>query len=184
MDLRPAQILRADFLAGRRLHQRRPAEEDRPGPLDNDRLVAHRRDIGSARRAGAHHHGDLRDPARRHPRLIVEDPPEVLPIGEDVGLERQECPARIDEVEAGQMVLGGDLLGAQVLLNCQRVVGATLDRGIIGDDHHLLPGDDADPGDDPRAGGLAVVHPPGGERAELQKRCVGICQAHETVAHG
>ena len=56
-----AELLGGDFLAGRRLHQRRPAEEDRAGAAHDDRLVAHRRHVGAAGRARAHHHRDLRD---------------------------------------------------------------------------------------------------------------------------
>ena len=51
----------------------------------------------------------------------------------------------------------GDLLGAQVLLDGERVVGAALDGGVVGDDHALLPGDHADAGDDARARGVVLV---------------------------
>src|SRR5258708_31815484 len=46
--------------------------------LDDDALVRHRRDIGAARRARAHDHGDLRNALRRHRRLVVEDAAEML----------------------------------------------------------------------------------------------------------
>ena len=39
-------------------------------------------------------------PLRRHPRLVEEDPAEVLAVGEDLGLQRQERAAGVDEVEA------------------------------------------------------------------------------------
>ncbi len=39
----------------------------------------------------------------------------MVAVGEDAVLFRQEGAAAIDEVEAGQPVLLGDLLGAQVL---------------------------------------------------------------------
>ena len=55
-----AELLGGDLLAGRRLHQRRAAEEDRAGAAHDDVLVAHRRHVGAARRARAHDHGDLR----------------------------------------------------------------------------------------------------------------------------
>ena len=50
-----AELLGGDHLAGRRLHQRRAAEEDRALVPDDDRLVAHRRHVGAARGARAHH---------------------------------------------------------------------------------------------------------------------------------
>ena len=76
-------------------------------------------------------------PARRQVGLVVEDPPEVLAIGKHVGLQRQERAARVDQVDARQAVLGGDLLQAQVLLDRHRVVRAALDGRVVGDDRDL-----------------------------------------------
>ena len=76
-------------------------------------------------------------PGRRHAGLVVEDAAEVLAVGEDLVLQRQEGAARVDEVDARQAVLEGDLLGAQVLLHRDRKVGAALHRGVVGDDHRL-----------------------------------------------
>ena len=64
VDVGAAELLGGDLLAGRGLHERRAAEEDRAGALDDDRLVRHRRHVGAAGRARAHHDGDLRDAAR------------------------------------------------------------------------------------------------------------------------
>ena len=51
MDLGATEVLGRHVLAGRRLHQRRPAKEDRPGAADDDRLVTHRRDVRATGRA-------------------------------------------------------------------------------------------------------------------------------------
>ena len=128
-----AEVLGGDDLAGRGLHQRRAAEEDRALLLDDDGLVAHRRHVGAAGGARAHHRGDLRDAARRQVGLVEEDPAEVLAVGEDLVLHRQERAAGVDEVDARQVVVGRDLLGAQVLLDRHRVVGAALDGRVVGD---------------------------------------------------
>ena len=48
----------------------------------------------------------------------------------------------------GRWFSSGDLLGPQVLLHRDRVVGAAFDGGVVGDDHALAPGDPADAGDD------------------------------------
>ena len=119
-----------------------------PWFLDDDGLVGHRRHVGAAGGAGAHHRGDLRDAAGRQVGLVEEDPAEVLAVGEDLVLHRQERAAGVDEVDAGQVVLGRDRLGAQVLLDRDRVVGAALDGGVVGDDHALAAADPADAGDD------------------------------------
>ena len=100
-----AELLRRHVLAGRGLHERRAADEDRPGAAHDHRLVRHRRDVRAACGARAHHDRDLRDALRRHPRLVEEDAAEVLAVGEDLGLEREERAARVDEVEAREPVL-------------------------------------------------------------------------------
>src|SRR5215470_10751399 len=59
MHVGAAQLLCAHVLPGRRLHQRRPAEEDRALIAHDDALIRHRRYIGAAGGAGAHHDRDL-----------------------------------------------------------------------------------------------------------------------------
>ena len=139
-----AELLGAHVLPGRGLHERRAADEDRPRAVHDHGLVAHRRHVGAAGRARAHHDRDLRDPLRGHARLVVEDPAEVLAVGEDLGLQRQEGAARVDEVDAGEVVLLRDLLRAQMLLDGEREVGAALDGRVVCDDDALLALDDAD----------------------------------------
>ena len=179
-----AQLLGGHVLAGRGLHERRAADEDRAGALHDHRLVAHRGHVGAAGGARAHHDGDLRDPGRRHARLVVEDPAEVLAVGEDLVLQRQVGAARVDEVDARQAVLRRDLLGAEVLLDREREVRAALHGRVVGDDHALAALDDADPGHDPRAGRLAVVQVPGGQRAELEEGAVRVAEEVDPLARG
>ena len=106
----------------------------------------------------------------------------MLAVGEDLVLAGQERAAGVDEVDAGQAVLQRDLLGAQVLLDRHRVVGAALDGGVVGDDHALAPGHAADAGDDPGAGRLVVIEAVGGQRRALQERRAGVEQAVHPLA--
>ena len=106
--------------------------------------------------------------------LVVEDPAEVLAVGKHLVLARQERAAGVDEVDAGQPVLPGDLLCAQVLLDRNRVVGTAFDRRVVGHDHALATGDPADAGDDAGPGAFVVVHPVGGQRSDLEQRTAGI----------
>ena len=184
MQVAAAELLGRDRLAGRGFDQRRAAEEDRALALDDDRLVGHRRDIGAAGGAGAHHHRDLGDALRRHARLIVEDAAEMVAVGEDLGLVRQVGAAGIDEIDAGQTVLFGDLLRAQMLLDRHRIIGAALDGRIVGDDHRLAPFDAADPRHHAGAVHVAFVHAEGGERADLEERRAGIEQPRHALARG
>ena len=182
MHVGAAQLLGRDHLAGRRLHQRRAAEEDGALVADDDRLVRHRRHVGAARRARAHHHRDLRDAARRHDGLVVEDAAEVVLVREDLVLVGQVGAARVDEVDAGQPVLQGDLLGAQVLLHRQRVIGAALHGGVVGDDDAFLPGDAADAGDDAGRRDRLVIDAVGGELRQFEERRTGVEQSANAVA--
>ena len=170
VQIRTAEILGRDHFAGRRLHQRRPAEEDRSLPAHDDALVAHRRDVGAACSARPHHHRDLGDARGGHVGLVVEDAAEVLAVGEDLVLVREVRPARIDEVHARQPVLSRDLLRAKLLLHRDRVVGAALHRGVVAHHHALDAGDAADAGDEARGRHLAAVHPVSGEQADLEER--------------
>ena len=134
VDVGAAQLLGGHLLACRGLHERRPAEEDRAGAAHDHRLVGHGRDVRAAGRARPHDEGDLGDPERRHARLVVEDAAEVLAVGEDVRLERQVRPAGVGQVDAGEPVLLGDLLGAQVLLHGEREVAPALHGRVVRDD--------------------------------------------------
>ncbi len=179
----PAQFLGGDDLAGGGAHQRRTAEKDRALAFDDDRFVGHRRDIGAARRARAHDESDLRHAQRRQPRLVVKDAAEMVAVGKDLVLRRQIGATRIDEIKAGQPVLAGDLLRAQMLFDGDREIGAALDRGVIGDDDAFPAHDPADPGDDAGGGHLAVIHAVRGEGREFEKGRARIEQQPHPLAH-
>ena len=171
-----AELLGGDDFPGGRLHQRRTAEEDRPLVPHDHGLVAHRGHVRPAGRARAEHRGDLRDPQRRQLRLVVEDPAEVLPVGKHLVLPGQERAARVDQVDARQVVVQRDFLRAQVLLDRHRVVGAALDGRVVGDDHALAPADPAHAGDDARGGRVPVVEAVRRERRQLKERRAGVEQ--------
>ena len=99
-----AELLGGDDLAGRGLHQRRAAEEDRALVLDDHGLVGHRGDVGAAGGARAHHRGDLGDALGAQVGLVEEDPAEVLLVGEHLVLHRQERAAGVDERDHGSLL--------------------------------------------------------------------------------
>ena len=167
------------LLAGRRLHQRWPAQKDGALIADDDAFIRHRRHISAAGGAGTHHHGDLGDAFRRHIGLIEEDATEMVAVGKDLVLVRQVGAARIDEIDAGQAVLLGDLLGAQMLLHRHREIGAALHGRVIDDDHAFAPRDAADPGEEAGGRHLPPVEAVRGELRELQEG-----RTHDRAASG
>ena len=182
MQVAAAEILRGHHFAGRGLHQRRAAEEDRALVAHDHRLVAHRRHIRPARGARAQHGRDLRYAVGAEIGLVVEDATEVLTIREHLVLPRQKRTAGVHQVDARQPVLTGDLLGAQVFLDRDRVVGTAFDGRVVGHDHAFAARHPADAGDQTRAGALVVIHPVGGQRRQLQKRAARVQQPVHPVA--
>ena len=177
-----AQLLGRNLFPGRGAHQGRAAEKDRSLVAHDDGLVRHGRHIGAARRARAHHHGDLRDAGCRERCLIVEDAAEVLAVRKHLGLMRQVGAAGIDQIDARQPVLARDFLRAQVFLHRHGKIGAALDGRVVAHDHALAALDAADPGDHAGAVDGVVIKTICGERRELQKRRAGVEQGHDAIA--
>ena len=106
----------------------------------------------------------------------------MVAVGKDVRLQRQERAARVHQVDARQPVLERDLLGPQVLLDGDGVVGAALDRGVVRHDDAGRALDPADAGDHPGSRRVVVVQAVRGERAQLEERRPGIEEAIDAVA--
>ena len=176
MQVAAAEVLRGHDLAGRGLHQRRAAEEDRALVAHDHGLVAHRGHIRTASGARAEHGRDLWNAVGAELRLVVEDAAEVLTVGEDVVLPRQERATRVHQVDTGQPNLPGDLLRPQMLLDRNRVVRPAFDGGVVGHDHALAPGYPSNAGDHACAGTLVVVHAVGGERRHFEQWAAGVQQ--------
>ncbi len=91
--------------------------------------------------------------------------------------------AGVDQVDARQLVFAGDRLGAQVLLDRDRVVGAALDRRVVGDDHALGAVDAADAAN--QAAGrhpVIAIHVIAGELADFEERRARVEQPVDAVA--
>ncbi len=183
---RAAELLGADLLADRGLHQVRAGEEDRAGALDDVRLVAHDRQVGATGHARTHDRGALVDPRRRQAGVVVEGPAEVLSIGEDLVLERQEDPGRVDQVDDRQPVLERDLLRPQDLLAGQREPGPRLDGGIVRHHDHLTVVDPAESHDNAgrRRATVLLVETVSHPQAELEKRAAFVAQGGDSLAGG
>ena len=80
------------------------------------------------------------------------------------------------------LVLAGDLLRPQVLLDRDRVVRATFHRRVVGDDHAFAARHPADAGDHAGARAFVVVHATRGQRRDLQERTAGVEEPVDPVA--
>src|SRR5271155_727809 len=101
MQFSPTKILgRYDFPGGR-LPQRRAAEKNGALVANDNCLVAHGGNVGAAGRARSQHRRNLRDALRAEIGLVVEDPAEVIAVGEDLVLAGQEGATRGDPINTG-----------------------------------------------------------------------------------
>ena len=178
----PAQVFGADHFAGGGFDQRRAAKEDGALVLDDDRLIAHCRDVGTAGGARAHHGGDLRDALGRQVGLVEEDAAKVFLVGENLILHGQESAAGINQIDTGQAVFQGDFLGAQVFFDGQRVVGAAFDRGVVGHDHAFDAMNAANAGDHRGCRHVTAIHAISGKLPDLQEGRARIEQAIDALA--
>ena len=178
-----AEFFRRHDLASRGLHERRSRQENRPA-RDDHRFVGHRRNVRAARRARTHHRGDLRYSLARHARLVEKNTPEMVAVGKNLVLLRQERAARIDQVYTSEVILLGDLLRAQMLLDRQRVVRAAFDGRVVCD-HDAAPAfDRCDPSHQPGRGRRIFVNAVPCKRREFEERFQRICQAVDPFARG
>ena len=169
MGIAATQRFSIDILAGSLFHQRRTGQKDGPLPCNNNRLVRHGRHIGTPGRAGSHDHGNLRNTGCAHPRLIIKNASKMVAVGKHLVLTRQVGTAAIHQIQAGQMVLQRDFLRAKMLFHRQRIVTATLYRGVIADDHAVPPAYLADTGNDPGGRDLILIQVMRRKKPDFQK---------------
>ncbi len=104
-------------------------------------------------------------------------------IRENLVLLGEERAAGVDEVEAGQAVLPGDILRAQMLLDRQRIVSTPFDGRVIRRDQAFPPRDAADASNKTCGVRVAAIKSVRGERRDLEKRRARIEQEIDAVAN-
>ncbi len=115
-----------------------PGEEESAAVGHKD-VVAHYRQVSAAGDAHAHDGGDLRNALGRHDGVVAEDAAEVVGVGEDIFLQRQEDAGGIDEIDGRDVIIEGDVLRANDLLGRHREKRAGFHGGVVGDEHEGSP---------------------------------------------
>ena len=147
----------------------------------HDHIIRQARLVGAACGGVAVNHGDLGNAGGRHPRLVGKAPGAQH---ENVGRIIQIGAAAFGHGYHGKLVLHGDLLQPQRLVQTGRGNGAAFDGAVAGNDEAANATDIANTGDDPAAGHaavLVVVHLVAGQGAEFQERRATIQQTVNTV---
>ena len=115
VHLRAAEFFGVDDLPDGRFHQRRAGEIE-AAAFGHQHLVAQHRQIRAAGDAVAHDGGELRNPRGGDDGVVAEDPAEIVFVGKNFVLHRQENAGGIDQINQRQRALEGDALGANELL--------------------------------------------------------------------
>lgn len=144
MEFCATELFLSNYLACGRLDERGSAQEHGSLLLDHHDFIGHRWHVGATSGAAAQNDGDLRNSLARHTCLVIKDPAKVVTVGEHIILLGQEGTRGVNQVDAGQSVLLGNLLSAQVLLHSDGEVSTTLVGEVVCQNHALLTVHDAD----------------------------------------
>ena len=185
MHLGAAQLFGGVLRANRSLHQRRPGEKQ-AAAFGHQDVIAHQRQVGAAGHAHAHDGGNLRNAHRRHHRIVAEDAAEVVGVGKDIFLQRQEHAGRIDQVDRRYVIFDGDVLRANHLLRRHREERARLYRGIVHDQHDQAALHASQSGHyaGRRRAAPLLIHAPSGVSAKLEELGARIDQQRDALARG
>mmetsp|Transcript_22728 Transcript_22728/g.37564 ORF Transcript_22728/g.37564 Transcript_22728/m.37564 type:complete len:635 (-) Transcript_22728:3304-5208(-) len=181
MHVAPAQILGTDDLARRRLDQGRARKKDSALFFNDNCHIRHGGHIGPPGGTRPHHHSDLRDAFGTHLRLIEKNAAKVVPVRKDLVLIGQVRPAAVDQVDAGQAILLGDLLGAQVFFDGHGIIGAALYGGVVANHHNLVAHDPANARDHTRTRSRPIIKTMRCRRPDLKKGRARIKQIGDPV---
>ena len=146
------QIFCTDHFARSRFDQRGATQKDGALVFNNDGFVAHGWHVSTARSATAHDHRYLRNAQGTHVGLVVKDAAKVIAVWKHFVLVGQIGTARIDQVNAGQVVLLRHFLRPQMLLDGHGVIGAALHGGVVAHNHAVHTIDAANAGNHARTG--------------------------------
>jgi hypothetical protein len=107
----------------------------------------------------------------------------MFAVGKDVGLKWKKSAAGIHEVQAREPILHRDLLRPKVLFDRDREVSASLNSGIVRNDHRLVTLNHSYAGDKAGTWRLIVIHAVRGERAEFEERRIWIQHRFDALAY-
>src|SRR5690606_16753153 len=106
-------------------------KKDATGIFNYNCLIAHNWQISASRDAASHYRGNLGNAHTAHDGIISEYPSKMFLIREDLILHWQVYSRTIYQVNYGQPVFNGNLLGSQVLLCSNGKPGTCLHGSII-----------------------------------------------------
>ena len=127
----------------------------------------------------------MRNAHRGHDRIVAEDTAEVVGVGKNIFLQRQEHARGIHQIDGRNTVFDRDVLRANYLLRGHREKRTGFYGGIVHDQHDETSMDSGQSGDHAsgRGGSPLFIHAVGSKGSEF-KKCSGINQQIDAFAGG
>ncbi len=174
----PTQGFVVHHFIGGHFHQGRSGQEDLGLILDEDGVIAHAGHIGPAGCAVAKDHGDGGHTGLGAAGDLAEAGPAVV---EDALLLGQVGTGRLHQVDAGQLILEGDLAQAETLLQGGVIYRSALVGTHIADAHAQATAHQPDAAHGGAARPEALAAQPG-QGQQFQKGAVAIQQQLQSLA--
>ena len=156
---------------------------DAPCSFHHDHLIRQSRNVGTACRTSAKHHGNLRNASSRHLTLPPESTTKMILVRKDPVLFWKKGTTTINEINTRQFMLLGYFLRTRMFPHGFRKKGAALGGRIIGNDHTGAIVDHANPGDDTSPRHFVAIKPVGSQRRQLKKSGVRIQNHLDPFTH-
>ena len=131
-------------------------QKDGTGFIHDEGFIAHDGQVGASGHAASHYGGNLGDAHAAHDGVVAEYASKVFLIRENFILHGQVNPGAVYQVDNGQVVFHGNLLGTQVFLAGDGKPGTGFHGGVVGH-NHALPARDKTDACHHAAGGAAPV---------------------------
>ena len=166
------------------MHQR-GAGEEQAAAVGHQNVVAHHGKISASGDAHAHDRGNLRNAHGRHDGVVAEDAAEIVGVGKNVFLQREEDSGGVDEVDRRDAIFDGDVLRADDFLCGHGEKCAGFDGGVVHDEHDHAAVDAGESGNDAGGGRASpfLVHFVRGIEAEFEEGA-GIGEEGDALTAG
>ena len=171
MRSRASECFVVDLFSNRSLHEVTTRQKHASRPIHNQRFITHDGQIRTASHTTSHNGSDLWDSHAAHHRIVPENTPKMLLIGENLILHGQKYACRIHQVEYGEMILHSDLLCTQILLGRHRKPRSCFHGSVVCHNHAISAGNSPNPRNHPRrrTSSLLCIHVPGRPQTNLIK---------------
>ena len=176
MHVGAAKFLNRNFFACRCLDERRTTQKNSTRAAYNNVVIRKAGNIGTTGGAMAKDQRQLFYAHFGQDGLVTENSTAHVFVRKHIRLQLQETTRTVAKMDHGQAVFHGNIKGTDDLLDSQWIPCAAFDGRVVGADHNLATGDDANADNRTGRWRIAVISHVACQRRKLQKRRARIKQ--------